>query len=87
MEERLLFDGIALRAGNVSPRNIERAAAVEADFADAGLAFGNRAAVTAGEAAQAIVFELLVESGFGLADSLVENCAQGGQRRPLLSPF
>jgi hypothetical protein len=55
VEKRLLLDGIALRSGDVSPGNVELAAAVEADFADAGLAFGNGAAVSAGEAAQAIV--------------------------------
>ena len=39
VEERLLFDGIALQSGGVSPGDVERAAAVEADLAYAGLAF------------------------------------------------
>jgi hypothetical protein len=78
MEERLLFDGIALHSRRVSPGDEEAAAAVEADFADAGLAFGNGAAVAAGEAADAVVIEFFVERGVRFADSLVQNIAQGG---------
>ena len=78
VKERLLLDGIALGAGGVSPGDIERAAAVVADFADAGLAFGNGTAMATGEAAHAIVVELLVKSGIGLANALVENGAEGG---------
>ena len=55
MEERLLLDGIALHARGVSPGNVELAAAIEADFADSGLAFGNGAAVSAGKTADAAV--------------------------------
>jgi len=79
-----LLDGIALGSGGVSPRNIERAAAVVADFAHAGLAFGDGAAMSAGEATHALVVELLVKSGIGLADALVENSAEGGHGRPLI---
>jgi hypothetical protein len=80
VEERLFFDGIALHAGSVSPGDVERAASVEADFADAGLAFGDGAAVTAGEAANAVVVEIFDEGGIGLADALVEDGAQSGHR-------
>ena len=83
VKERFFFDGVALGAGGVSPGDVERAAAVVADFADAGLAFGDGTAVSAGEAAGAVVLELLVESGIGFADALVENGAEGGQRGPL----
>ena len=55
VEERLLLDGIALHSGGVSPGDVELAAAIEADLADSGLAFGDRAAVAAGEAADAVV--------------------------------
>jgi hypothetical protein len=55
VKERFFFDGIALRAGGVSPGNIECASAIEADFADAGLAFGDRTAVAARETADAVV--------------------------------
>jgi len=72
-----------LHAGGVSPRNVEGAAAVVADFADAGLAFGDGAAVTAGKTAEAVVVEFLVEGGVGLVDALIEDVAEGGQRKPL----
>ena len=78
VKKRLLLDGIALRSGGVSPGDVELAAAVVADLADAGLAFGDGAAVAAGEAADAVVVELLVESCVGFADSLVEDGAEGG---------
>src|SRR5271165_4002402 len=89
VEERLLFDGIALHAGGVSPGNVEGATAVVADFADAGLAFGDGAAVTAGKTADAIVIELFVEGGVGLMDSLIEDVAEGGHGRLLniLAPY
>src|SRR5450631_130792 len=80
VEERLLFDGIALRPGGISPRNVECAAAVVADFAHAGLAFGDRAAVTARETSDAVVVEFFVERGVGLANSLVQDVAEGGHR-------
>jgi hypothetical protein len=84
VEEWFLFDGVALGAGGVSPGNVERAAAVVADFADSGLAFRDRAAMSAGEAAHAVVVEFLVENGIGFADSLVENGAGGGHGGPLV---
>jgi len=83
VEERLFLDGIALHSGGVSPGDEERAAAVEADLADAGLTFGNRATVTAGETADAMVLEFFVERKIRLANSLVQNVAEGGHRRPL----
>src|ERR1700721_2686088 len=49
VEEWLLLDGIALHSGNVTPGNVELAAVIEADFADAGLSIGNGAAVAAGQ--------------------------------------
>jgi hypothetical protein len=83
VEEGLLLDGIALHSGGISPGNEEFSAAIEADFADSGLAFGDGAAMTAGETAYAIILEMLVESRIGFADSLVENVAQGGHGVPL----
>jgi hypothetical protein len=71
VEERLFFDGIALHSCGVSPGDEELAAAIEADFADAGLAFGDGTAVTTGEAADPVVFEFVVEREVGFADSLV----------------
>jgi hypothetical protein len=78
VEEWFLFDWVALSSGGVSPGCVERAAAVEADFANAGLAFGNRAAVAAGKAADAVVTEFFVERGISLANFLVEDGAEGG---------
>jgi hypothetical protein len=87
MEKRLLLDGIALRAGGVSPGDVELAAAIEADFADAGLAIGNRATVAAGEAANAVVAEILDQRRFGFADALIQDFAQGGRHGNLLRLF
>jgi hypothetical protein len=84
VEEWFLFDGVALGAGGVSPGDVEGTAAIVADFADAGLAFGDGAAVSAGEAAHAIVLDLLVEIGIGFADLLVENGAEGGHEDLLI---
>jgi hypothetical protein len=84
----LLLDRVALSSGGVSPRDIERAIAVVADLAHAGLAFGDGAAVSAGEAAHAVVFELFVKGGIGFANVLVENTAEGAHGGPLcLYPF
>jgi len=83
MEERLLFDGIALHAGGVTPGGVEFAATVEADFADSGLAIGDRAAMAAGETADAVVAEILDEGRIGFADSLVEDVAECWHGEPL----
>ena len=69
MEERFLFDGIALHSRNVAPGNIESASVIEANLADAWLAFGNRTAVAAGIATHAIAIHLFPESGVGFADA------------------
>ena len=63
VEERLLLDRVALHAADVSPGNIQPSALVEADFADAGLAFGNRAFVAAGITAQPIGSSFSTSSG------------------------
>jgi hypothetical protein len=83
VKEWLFLDRVALASGSVSPGDKQRPAAIVADFADAGLAFGDGAAMSASEAAYAVIFELLVQTGIGLANSLVENTAQGGHERPL----
>jgi len=85
MEEWLLLDGIALGSGNVSPGNVEFAAAVVANFADTGLAFGNGATVTTGEAAQAVVLEIFDEMGIGLMNVIVEDCAESGHDKAISS--
>jgi aspartate oxidase len=84
MKKWFLFDRVALGAGGVSPGDVQSAATVVADFAHAGLAFGDGAAMSASEAAHAAVVEFLVKTGIGFADSLVENTAESGHGRPLL---
>jgi len=86
VEKRLLLDGIALHSADVAPGNIERTAAVEANFADAGLSVGNRAAVPAGVTAYAVAIELLDEVGVGLSNALIQNVAEGGHDS-ILSPI
>ena len=86
VEKRFLLDGIAVRAGGVSPGNVERAATVVADFADSGLAFGDGTAVSAGEAADAVVGESFVERGVCFADALIEDGAEGGHSAFILTP-
>ena len=80
MEERLFLNRIALHSSGVSPGDVESAAAVKADFAYTGLAFGNGAAVTAGKTAEALLVEFFVKRWIGLADSLIQDVAKGGHR-------
>jgi hypothetical protein len=75
MEEGLLLDGVALHSADVTPRDIERAAAVEPDLADARLTFGDRATMPAGVAANAVAIEFLDEVGIGLSNALIQDVA------------
>jgi hypothetical protein len=86
MEKRFLFDGVALQSSGISPRNVERTTAIEADLADAGLTLGNRAAMAAGETANTIVVEFFVERSVRFPNSAVEDFTQG-RHRNLLSTF
>ena len=67
VEERFLFNRVALGSGGVSPGDVEGSSAVVADFTDTGLAFGDGTAMSTGEAAYAVVVEFFVESGIGFA--------------------
>jgi len=64
VKERLFLNGIALHALYVSPGNPQLASAIEADLADPGLPVENRAAVAAGEAADAAVVDRLPQLAF-----------------------
>jgi hypothetical protein len=77
MEKRLLLDRIALHSADIAPRNVESPAAVEANFADARLSVGNRAAVSAGVTAYAVTIELLDQVGVGFSNALIQNVAEG----------
>jgi hypothetical protein len=59
MKERLLLNGIALHACRVSPGDIKFATAIEAHFAYSCLSVRDGAAVATGEAANAVVAEIL----------------------------
>jgi hypothetical protein len=83
MEERLFFDGIALQSSGISPRNVERTATIEADFADTGLALGNGATMAAGKAANAVILEFFVERSVRFPNSAVKNFTQGRHRNLL----
>ena len=75
MEERLLLDGIALHAAHVSPWDKELAATVIANLANTLLAFGDRAVVSAGKAADSAAFDWFVKLAF--ANLLVQNFLEG----------
>jgi len=78
VEKGLLLDWIALDATDISPGNIEFAATVVTDFADASLAFGDGAGMSAGVAAEAIAVEGLNEFRSSLADVRVQDVFEGG---------
>lgn len=83
VKERLLLDGIALHSGNVTERNVELAAAIEAYFADSRLPFLNRTAMTARKAANAAVaarsgIDGLPKRAIADAHAPIENLAQRG---------
>src|SRR5450755_4613604 len=71
VEERLLLDRVTLHSGNVAVGNEERATVVKTNLADTGLSLGNRAAVTAGIAADAIAIQLFPQSRVAFADVIV----------------
>jgi hypothetical protein len=75
MKERLLLYGIALYSAHVSPGDVERPAAIEANFADAGLSFRDRATVSAGVTAHPVSIERLDEVGVGLSNALIQDVA------------
>ena len=84
VKEWLLFDGVTLGAGSVSPGDKECAAPVVADLADSGLAFGDWATMTTGITAYPVAVEFLVK--FAFAHVLVDDIAKGSHDQgPLLT--
>jgi hypothetical protein len=73
VEKRLLLDWITLHSSDIAPRNIERAAAVEANLTDTGLSLGNGAAVAAGIAAHSIAIKLFPKGRVAFADASVSS--------------
>ena len=82
VEKRLLLDGVALHAADVTPRHHQTSALVEADLADADRAVRQRTAVAARVAAQAAVGESLVQ--LALTRFLREHVAKRGHSANLL---
>jgi hypothetical protein len=78
VKERLLLDGIALHSPDVSPRDVELPATIEAHLADARLSVRNRTAVPARVASQAIAIELFDQAWIGLSNALIEDVAKAG---------
>jgi hypothetical protein len=85
VEEGFLLNRIALRASDVSPGHVERSTAVIADLADTSLSLWNRAAVSAGVAAEPIVFQLVVKARLGFSNLLIEDGAECSHDYPHFS--
>src|ERR1017187_5274298 len=77
MEERLLFDGVAMRRVDVAVGRVELSSAVEAHLADSREAGRNGAPVTTREALHAVAVERFVE--FRFARLKGESIGQGLQ--------
>jgi len=75
VKEGLFLDGIALHAAHVSPWDKKLAAAVIPDLSNALLAFGDRAVVSAGKAADAVALDGFVKLAF--ANLLIQNFLEG----------
>ncbi len=76
VKERLLLDGIALHAADVTPWHEEPAATVKPHFAHAHRALGNRALVATGVAAQTATLERLDKLRRRFARALGEQLLQ-----------
>src|SRR5207248_7872132 len=77
VEEGLLLNRVTLHSADVSPGDVQFPTLVVTDLANARLPFGNRAAVTAGEAANPIPFNGLVQLAF--TDMLIQNFTERRQ--------
>ena len=76
MEKRLLLNGIALHSADVAPGNVQLTSFVVPDFAHSRLALRYRAAVTAGETADAFTVQFFDQFRSGFADAFVNDLAQ-----------
>ena len=75
VEKRLLLDGVALNAANISPRDIQRPAAVVTNLANSRLTVWNRTAVAASVTTHTIAIELFVK--LALTHVFVNDVTQG----------
>jgi hypothetical protein len=78
MEKRFLLDGIALDSANVSPRNIQRSAAIVTNLANSRLTVGNRATMATGVTTHTVAIELFIKLASTLTHVLVNDVTQGG---------
>src|SRR4051812_16338350 len=78
VEERLLFDGVALDAGDVSPRHAQPAVVIEAHLAHAERAGRDRTLMPARVTPQAIPIERLDQFGRRLARAAAQQFLKGG---------
>lgn len=74
MEERLLLDRITLHSTDISPGNKELPTAVVTNFADSGLALGNRATMPAGKATHTVAIKRFVQ--ISLTDLFINDIAK-----------
>ena len=75
MEKRLLLDGVALNAADISPRDIQSSAAIVTHLANSRLTVRDGTAVAAGVTAHAIAVELFVK--LALTHVFVNDVTQG----------
>ena len=61
VKKRLFLDGIALHSADISPRDIQRSAAIVTNFTDPRLPVWNRTAVAASVTTHTITIELFVK--------------------------
>jgi hypothetical protein len=74
VKKRFLLDGIALHPADVSPRDIQRSAAIVTNFTDPRLPVWNRTAMAAGVTTHTITIELFVK--VALTDVFVNDVTQ-----------
>lgn len=78
MKEWLFLNRITLYSAHISPRHVESATAIKANFADARVSLGDRATMSARVTAHAIAIKLLNQVGIGLSNAHIEEVAEGG---------
>ena len=76
MEERLLFDRIALHAANVSPGNVQLSPFIEANLANASLALFDETAMTTRIALQCVAGEMFGKFNRPFRGHLVQNFSE-----------
>ena len=76
MKEGLLLGGIALQSRDVIDGHAQVSAFIEANFADAALAFLDQAAMATREATQSIILQMLGKLRRAFGGHLVQNFSE-----------